>query len=277
MQDCRPVGSPQEPGQQLSEAQMPNTPEQVHEMSPIPYQEAVGSFMYLMMGTRPDLAGLVRQVSRYLKNPGMAHWRAVQRGFKYLNGTQRHGIVLGQLGISTEKMGDVLSAYSDADYGNCLDTKRSVSGFITFLFGTSPISWRSSLQKLVTMSTTEAEFVALASTVQEVLYLRAFLEELGYKQTRGTLIYEDNQSTIKVAKNPEHHGRCKHIDLRFFFVQERHKGGYIRLEYCPTDKMAADSLTKAIGPQKFSKLCELMGLTTMEEWIAIGKNNKTQT
>jgi hypothetical protein len=275
MQDSRPVGSPQEPGQQLSEAQMPTSAEDIKEMEDIPYREAVGSFMYLMMGTRPDLAGLVRQVSRYLKNPGMAHWRAVLRGLKYLNGTREHGIMLGRSDINKNRMGDILSAYSDADYGNCADTKRSVSGFITYLFGTSPISWRSSLQKLVILSTTEAEYVALASTVQEVLYLRALLEELGYRQTQGTLIYEDNQSTIKVAKNPEHHGRCKHIDIRFFFVQERNQGGYIRLEYCPTDRMVADPLTKAIGPQKFSKLCELMGVTTKNEWKDTEKNKKS--
>jgi hypothetical protein len=171
-------------------------------------------------------------------------------------------------------MGDILSAYSDADYGNCIDTKRSVSAYITYLFGTSPISWRSSLQKLVTLSTTEAEYVALASAVQEVLYLRALLEELRYKQTKSTLIYEDNQSTIKIARNPEHHGRCKHIDLRFFFVQERNEGGYIRLQYCPTDKMAADGLTKAIGPQKFNQLIELMGMCTRIEWVHTGKNKK---
>ena len=116
-------------------------------------------------------------------------------------------------------MDGILTAYSDADYGNCLDTKRSVSAFVTFPFGSSPISWRSSLQKLVTLSTTEAEYVALANTVQEVLYLWAFLQELNYTQSGATLIHEDNQSTIKIARNPEHHSRYKHIDLRFFFVQ----------------------------------------------------------
>jgi hypothetical protein len=243
-------------------------------METIPYREAVGSFMYLMVGARPDLAGLVRQVSRYLKNPGMAHWRAVQRGLKYLNETRHHGIVLGSSQFNDTAMDDILSAYIDADYGNCLDTKRSVSGFVTFLFGTSPTSWRSSLQKVITLSTTESKYVALASTVQEVLYIRTLLEELGYKPRQGTLVYEDNQSTIKITRNSEHHGRCKHVDIRFFFVQERNEGGYIQLEYCPTDNMAADALTRAIGPQKFSTLCDLMGITTKDEWIKTGRNKR---
>jgi hypothetical protein len=118
MQDSAPVGSPQDPGHNLTISQSPTTEEGKKEMERIPYREAIGSFKYLMMGTRPDLAGLVRQVSRYLKNPGMAHWRAEQRGLKYLNGTRAYGIVLGRKDISREGMGDILSAYSDADYGN---------------------------------------------------------------------------------------------------------------------------------------------------------------
>jgi hypothetical protein len=204
----------------------------------------------------------------------MAHWRAVQRGLKYLNGTRTHGIVLGQSGLREKDMESILSAYCDADYRNCADSKRSVSAFVTFLFESSPISRRSSLQKLVTLSTTEAEYVALASAVQEVLYLRSLLEELRFKQTGATVIYEDNQSAIKIARNPEHHGRCKHIDIRFFFIQERNEGGYIRLQYCPTDDMAADALTKAIGPQKFAKLTELLGVCTRDYWMRSGRNKK---
>jgi hypothetical protein len=267
LSESRPVGSPQEPGNKMSDKDCPQSEHEKRVMQQYPYREAVGSFMYLMMGTRPDLCNLVRQVSRYLQNPGLAHWQAIVRGLKYLSGTRNHGIVLGGRAISKLNMQDILSAYSDADFGNCIDTKRSVSGYITYIFSRSPISWRSSLQRLVTLSTTEAEYVALSSTVQEVLYMRSLLRELGYPQVKGTTIHEDNQSTIKIAKNPEHHGRCKHIDLRYFFVQERVQSGDIEVKYCPTDVMIADMLTKSLGPQKFTELRELLGIKSKAEWL----------
>ncbi len=121
------------------------------------------------------------------------------------------------------------------------------------------------LQKLVTLSTTEAEYVALAATVQEVLYLRAMLRELGFQQISATKIGEDNQATIKIARNPEHHGRCKHMDLRFFFVQERVQNGDVELVYTPTKDMPADLLTKAMVPHEFTRLRKLMGVLNLKQ------------
>jgi len=265
MGSCRPVKSPEDHMHKLHEEDCPTTPEGIKEMENVPYREAVGSFMYLMMGTRPDLANFVRQASRYLKNPGKSHWNYVLRGLKYLSGTKSYGIKLGAADITPEQMSEMLSAFSDADYGNCMDTKRSVSGYVTYLFGDSPISWRSQLQKVVTLSTAEAEYVALAAAVQEVLYMRQLLSELGFEQSKGIQIGEDNQATIKISKNPEHHGRCKHIDIRYFFVQERVQSGDIDIFYCPTDKMPADILTKGLTPEKFCRLRDLLGVRAKAE------------
>ena len=121
------------------------------------------------------------------------------------------------------------------------------------------------MQKLVTMSTTESEYVALAATVQEVLYLRAVLKELGFTQTDATAIGEDNQATIKIAKNPEHHGRCKHMDLRFFFVQERVKAQDISVYYVPSEQMLADIMTKSHQPHLFVRLRQLLGVMGRKE------------
>ncbi|KAE8979058.1 hypothetical protein PF011_g22998 [Phytophthora fragariae] len=260
LNQCRPVRSPEETSQKLSESDCPQTDAEKQEMEKFPYREAVGSFMYLIVGTRPDLANFVRQVSRYLQNPGPHHWNYVVRGLKYLNGTRNFGITLGARNVTKACLAHALSAYSDADYANSVDTRRSVSGYVTYLFGNSPISWRSSLQKLVTLSTTEAEYVGLASTVQEVLYLKQVMLELGYDQVGPVKLGEDNQSTIRISKNPEHHGRCKHIDIRFFFVQERQHAQDIDVFYCPTDKMPADILTKTLTPEVYCRLRDLLGV-----------------
>ncbi|GMF30515.1 unnamed protein product [Phytophthora fragariaefolia] len=100
-------------------------------MEKFPYREAVGSFMYLMMGTRSDLANFVRQVSRYLHNPGPPHWNYVLRGLKYLNGTRDYGITLGARDVTNATLAHALNAYSDTDYANNVDTRRSISGYVT--------------------------------------------------------------------------------------------------------------------------------------------------
>ncbi|GMF33463.1 unnamed protein product [Phytophthora fragariaefolia] len=263
---CRPVRPPDETWQKLSESDCPTTDAEKQEMEKFPYREAVGSFMYLMMGTRPDLANFVRQVSRRLHNPGPHHWNYVVRGLKYLNGTRDYGITFGARDVTNATLAHALSAYSDADYANNVDTCRSVSGYVTYIFGSSPIWWWSSLQKLVTLSTTEAEYVALASTVQEVLYPNQVILELGYDQVDPVRIGEDNEATVRISKNPEHHGRCKHIDIRYFFIQERQQAQDIDVFYCPTDKMPADILTKALTPEvRLFHLAPLPGIFSL--WL----------
>ncbi|OWY95173.1 LOW QUALITY PROTEIN: Hydrolase [Phytophthora megakarya] len=95
-------------------------------MKPIPYRQAVGSVMYVNNGTRPDIAFYMRKVSQFLANPGMERWKAVVRGLKYLSGTEEYGLLLGgSADITTKNLADQLIAYSDSDYANCPDTRRS--------------------------------------------------------------------------------------------------------------------------------------------------------
>jgi hypothetical protein len=125
----------------------------------------------------------------------------------------------------------------------------------------SPISWRSQLQTIVSLSSTEAEYIALAACVQEVLYLKYMLVELTMPQRHPIVIHEDNQSTIKLVKNPEGHGRTKLIDIKHFFVQEAQDRGDIILQYCATQEQAADILTQALPKPQFVKLRDKLGVT----------------
>ena len=229
----------------------PNSEEEKEFMKDKPYQEVVGSFMYLVVGTRPDLQNFIRDVSRFSTNPGIQHWKALVRGLRYLSNTKRYGILLGK--SESPYVDRLLSAYSDADFANCKDTRRSVSGYITFVFG-SPISWMSKKQSLVTLSTTEAEYVALSKCVQELLYLRNILEELGFQNKEPIVVYEDNQSCIKISNNPELHGRTKHISTKYFFVQERIEKHEFVIKYCPSKRMLADIFTKALPRAQFEIL-----------------------
>ncbi|XP_055904350.1 uncharacterized protein LOC129940122 [Eupeodes corollae] len=131
-------------------------------MQDIPYREAVGSLLYASQGTRPDIAHAVGVVSKYLSNPGHAHWKAVKRIMRYLKGT-----IDAKIEYSKNDDSELL-AYSDADWANEVDDRRSVSGYILKMQG-GPISWDSKRQKTIALSTTEAEYMALSAACQEVL------------------------------------------------------------------------------------------------------------
>jgi hypothetical protein len=254
LENCKPIDTPRQKGTVLSEQMCPKTEEERDEMALVPYRSAVGALMYLMVCTRPDIAQAVGEVSRFLENPGKDHWNAVKRILRYVQGTMNCGLVL----TGEEKL--QVSGYADADYAGCIDSRRSTSGCVTLLGGNC-ISWKSKRQPSVALSTCEAEYMALCESVKEVIWLRMLMEELGLSQVYPSKILEDNQGCIKLAENPVVHGRSKHIDVRYHFIRERVRNVRdVVLEYCPTNDMVADILTKPIDREKFCKFREKIGV-----------------
>jgi hypothetical protein len=242
-----PVVTPMEPSTKLTVEDCPKTPDLIQAMKLIPYRSCIGSFMYLTMGTRSDISFALQQLSQYIHNPGKPHWKAAQRVVAYLKGTSTFGLTLGGPDAMSNP---VLEAYVDADYAACPDTRRCVSGYVTLLRGTL-VSWLAKKQPLVTLSTTEAEYVALALCIQELLYLKALFTELGLEIPDKIPIHEDNQSCIKVATNPELHSRTKHIQVRYFFVKELVEEGIFDIVYCNSADQLGDLFTKALPKDKF--------------------------
>ena len=268
MLDSTPISTPSEPGITLSKSMCPTSSDDITFMSTIPYRQAVGSFMYLMMGTRPDLSFFMREVSQFLTNPGKPHWNAIKRCLKYLNGTQNYGILLGGHNVHKSLLHNshILSAYVDSDYANCPDTRRSIGGYVTFL-KSSPISLVSRKHKCVTTSTTEAEYISLCQCCQECIFLKFLLHELNFNEIHATTIHEDNQSAIKIANNPEHHGRAKHIDIRYKFLQDQIEQKAFHIEYCKTSEMIADMFTKALPRPQFEYLRSKLGVMSLCAYI----------
>ena len=167
-------------------------------MERIPYASAVGSLMYAMVCTRPDISQAVSVVSRFMANPGKAHWQGVKWILRYLKGTADKGLCFG---------GDTckVSGFVDSDYAGDLDRRRSTTGYVFSIHG-APVSWRSMLQATVALSTTEAEYMAIAEGVKEALWLWGFLCDLGIEQDHVDL-WCDSQSAIHLAKNQVHHAR----------------------------------------------------------------------
>ncbi len=121
-----------------------------------------------------------------------------------------------------------------------------------FQIGGTAVTWKSKKQSCVALSTAEAEYMALASAAQEAVWMRELTSDLCNQPSEPTLIFEDNQSAISMAKNPQFHGRSKHINIKFHSVREQVGTNKICLEYCPTEDMLADNYT-----DERCKLCEI--------------------
>ena len=175
----------------------------------------------------------------------------MKRIFRYLRGTIHLGLLYGKASETSDLIG-----YSDSDWGGDSNDYKSTTGYLFQIAGTA-VTWKSKKLSCVALSTAEAEYMALSSAAQEAVWIRELISEL---QSQPTLIYEDNQSAISMAKNPQFHGRSKHISIKYHYIQEQVNNDKIRLEYCPTEDMLADLLTKGIRPEKFEKLRKLYGM-----------------
>jgi hypothetical protein len=209
----------------------------VHEN--VPYREAVGSLMYLMTCTRPDLATSVSMVSSYLEAPRVHHWATVKRIFRYVSKTINYGVLFNR------KEDWTIAGYSDADWAGDLATRKSRTGYI-FLFGGGSVSWQSRLQDIVTLSTAEAEYVAATEAGKESVWIRQLFHQLGELDIKAQL-FVDNQSAIKLAKNPVFHRRTKHIDVKYHKIREWVGGNYFDLQHVSSSDMVADFLTKNVN------------------------------
>jgi hypothetical protein len=223
------------------------------------YKQMVGSLMYLL-ATRPDLAFSVCLVARFMERPTEMHVAAIKRIMRYLKGTSSMGIL-----YKKSDSGNLnLIGWSDSDYAGDLDDRKSTSGYV-FQLGNGVVSWSSKKQPIVTLSTTEAEFVAAASCACQGIWLRSMLSHLRVEQAGSTLIHCDNSSSIKLSKNPIMHGRCKHIDVRYFFLRDLVKDEVFELKHCKTQDQIADVMTKPLKLESFCKFGKLLGVCDLQQ------------
>jgi hypothetical protein len=239
--DAKPYGTPMVPNAVYSKKDSPSSPDEVVRMKNAPYREAIGSLMYAAVATRPDIAFAVSYLSQFLDNPGDAHWEAAKRVLRYLSGTKTY-----QLTYGGERHD--LEGYTDAD-GATQDHRRAISGY-AFLIDGGAVSWSSKKQELVTLSTAEAEYVAATHAAKEAIWLRKLIGELSPIPLSPTPFFCDNQAALKLATDDNYHARTKHIDVRYHFIRHIAASGAIELQYCPTEDMVADLLTKALPKWK---------------------------
>ena len=251
LQDLKPVSVPMDPSAQFSTAQAPSTTQEFAAIRDVPYHEAVGSLMYAALGTCPDIAYAVQTVSRFTRNPGLVHWEAVKWIFRYLKGTSELWLTFG----GKEKQ---LTGYADAD-GSMAEDRHAISGYAFILHG-GAVSWSAKRQEIVSLSTTESEYVAATHAAKEGLWLRSLLSQIFQTEIQPTMLFSDNQSAIALMKDHQYHACTKHINIHFHFIHYVIENGQLHLIYCPTEDMVADTLTKALPSAKVKHFTSELGL-----------------
>lgn len=243
MSACKPASVPLAAHFSLSKDQSPTIDSEINEMKKIPYANAIGSVMYLMVSTRPDIAYTVSCLSRYMSNPGKPHWEAMKWLLRYLKHTSKCGLTFYKSPDDVSLVG-----YVDSNYANDRDNRKSTTSYVFTLCGAC-ISWKSQLQPIVALSTTESEYVAATEAMKEAIWLKGLLNEIGFLKNK-VVLFSDSQSAIQLCKNPVFHDRTKHIDVRFHYIRDIVEQGLVYLEKISTDYNPADMGTKCLSVDK---------------------------
>jgi hypothetical protein len=259
--NCNPASTPADPNARLSAFLVPSSEGEKVDMNKIPYSSPVGALLYLANATRPDISYAVGQTAKYCASPQPAHWKVVKRIFRYLKETSDYGLWLGG---SVE----AVVGYTDADFCGDLDNSKSTSGSIFFLRG-GPVSWSSRKQTSTATSTTHREYNALSDAGKNAVWLVRFHAEIsppkqgslsGMTEPLPVPIHCDNQSAVKLVKNPEFHRRTKHFEITTHFIrelQEKGRGTVVEVEGV---NQLADLFTKPLKEDRFVDLRERIGL-----------------
>jgi hypothetical protein len=259
----RPHFTPLPPGTEImrTDCPDPNTPEgevEIQVMKSKPYRKRVGELLWISRVSRPDIAAAVARLATVAHNPSLKAWEHTTYLIQYMHHTRHLGIVYSD-NKSTYPYAFADVAFSP-HYGDDDDDYRSFEGYLVKMCG-GPISWSARFQKLLALSSSEAEYYGLNSAAKAAVHLKKLCSELGIDSDEPFLIYEDNKAAIKMASNSADSKRTMHLDRRAHFIRQLVNDGTIQLGYCPTKLMEADALTKMMPRPGFEFLRDRMGLT----------------
>ena len=218
------------------------------------YRSYLGRLRYLTH-TRPDLVYSIGILCRYMEQPTTEHWAGLKRVLRYVNGTVNLGLIYDK----KQKSEESLTGYSDSDYAGDLNDRKSTSSMVFFL-GNMPISWNSQKQSIVSLSSCEAEYIAVTSAACQGIWLSRLQAELTNKENKVVKLRVDNRSAIALCKNLVFHGRSKHIETRFHMIRDLVVQKTVEVSHVASEDQLADVFTKALGKVKFIELRRRIGL-----------------
>ena len=205
----------------------------------VPYAQAIGSLMYAALGSHPDIAFAVQQLSRHMHNYTEAHWMAVKCIIRYLKGTRNRGITLHR-----SPSAPLIEIYADADFDGLADS-HSIGGYFC-LYNGCMVAWLSKKQTQIALSTTESKSMALIPGAKHALWVSHLLDELGLPCTKPIHVYCNNLQTISNIQDASHHPGTKHLHIECHWICELVAHDEASITYMKSADNIADVLTKAL-------------------------------
>lgn len=222
------------------------------------YRSTIGALQYLTL-TRPDLAYVVNKLSQFLKEPSVLQWKTCKRVLRYIQGTKFFGVLIKPISVFT------LESFADADWAGGLEDRRSTSDFNVY-FGSNLVQWASRKQKVVALSSTEAEYRVVNHASTEIIWIKNLLSELKFDSFSVPIIWCDNMSTGALTSNVVFHSRAKHIEINVHFVREQVAAKKLKVQYVPTEHQVADILTKPLSIARFEMLRSRLNMIEWEQF-----------
>lgn len=246
MEECKAVSTPMNQKEKLSKEDGADKVDEGY------YRSMIGCLMYLT-ATRPDILFAVSLLSRFMHCASETHLVAARRILRYVKGTVDYGVKYESC------QNFKLCGFSDSDWAGSIDDMKSTSGYC-FSIGSGVFSWCTKKQETVAQSTAEAEFIAAATAVNQILWLKKILCDLHLQQNHKIEVFIDNQAAIAISKDPVCHGKTKHFNIKLYFLREMQQNGEVTLVYCKSEDQLADMFTKPLPVNKFEFLRQKVGV-----------------
>ena len=221
------------------------------------YQSGVGKMMHMMRRSRPEISNAVRDLSRFMmQKTGPIHIATMKQAMKYCTDTPDQGLLLKPFQDTkwdgSRNFQFVITGFSDSSYASCPETRRSVMGYSVFLCG-APVSWKSKMEDIVTLSATEAELVAATACAQHMLFVMKLLEDMGLHVQKPMVLFVDNKGAKDLSNNWSVAGRTRHIDVRYYLLRDLKLAELIHVEWMPGEENCSDIFTKNLATPLFRK------------------------